>query len=385
MKKRVKILHTADWHLGLVSWKTHREVDREEEQREAIEELIEVAKREKVDLVIHAGDLFHSSHHPDKKTIKLAMDTILHLVDIAPFVWVMGNHDWYAIEGLQKVFPPQAYIIRDYVPRKIEGVPVTVFPLPYMSLARLLGDCRGENIQDQARELLRQGMREWERDFSPDRWNILVAHITIEELARYAEANPNREVFLKRADIPSAFSYGALGHLHTFSFSRTPTPLYYPSSLVVDSFEHTGKEGSFLLVELEEGRENKVEPYFLSTAHLWDWEVREEKGIEEIHEEISQNMKGKRNYIRLRIEEDLYTPTLSNKLKVMEGENWQVVVVEVIPREEKEVDQEESLPINEDSIPQLFSRYCQEQNISEEVVKLFYHYYREVGEISETS
>ena len=139
------------------------------------------------------------------------------------------------------------------------------------------------------------------------------------------------------------------------------------------------------MVELEEGRENKVEPYFLSTARLWDWEVREEKGIEEIHEEISQNMKGRRNYIRLRIEEDLYTPTLANKLKTMEGENWQVVVVEVIPREKKEVDQEESLPINEDSIPQLFSRYCEEQNISEEVVKLFYHYYREAGEISETS
>jgi len=41
--------------------------------------------------------------------------------------------------------------------------------------------------------------------------------------------------------------------------------------------------------------------------------------------------------------------------------------------------------VNEDSIPQLFSRYCQEQNLSEEVVKLFYRYYQEAGEISETS
>jgi hypothetical protein len=68
----------------------------------------------------------------------------------------------------------------------------------------------------------------------------------------------------------------------------------------------------------------------------------------------------------------------------MGGENWQIVVVEVIPREKKEVE-EEPLPVNEDSIPQLFSRYCQEQNLSEEVVKLFYRYYQEAGEISETS
>ncbi len=118
---------------------------------------------------------------------------------------------------------------------------------------------------------------------------------------------------------------------------------------------------------------------------MWDWEIKEGKEIEEIQEEISQNMKGKRNYIRLSVSEDLYTPALVNKLKTMEGENWQVVMVEVATREKKEVDREESLPVNEDSIPQLFSRYCQEQNIPEEVVELFYHYYREAGEISETS
>ena len=104
MKKKVKILHTADWHLGLVSWRSRREVDRGEEQKEALEQLTEVAEKEKVDLIIHAGDLFHNPHRPDKKTIQLAVDTILHLIEIAPFVWVMGNHDWYAMEVLQKVF-----------------------------------------------------------------------------------------------------------------------------------------------------------------------------------------------------------------------------------------------------------------------------------------
>ena len=61
-------------------------------------------------------------------------------------------------------------------------------------------------------------MERWEGSFHPDRWNILVAHVTIEELVHYAEVSYHREVFLKKADIPSAFNYGALGHLHTFSF-----------------------------------------------------------------------------------------------------------------------------------------------------------------------
>jgi len=45
--------------------------------------------------------------------------------------------------------------------------------------------------------------------------------------------------------------------------------------------------------------------------------LKEEKEIEEIYEEISQDMTGKRNYIRLRIKEDSYTPALANKLKEM--------------------------------------------------------------------
>ena len=50
----MKILHTADWHLGkrLVMF------SRLEEQREVLAEIVEIADKEEVDAVIVAGDLF---------------------------------------------------------------------------------------------------------------------------------------------------------------------------------------------------------------------------------------------------------------------------------------------------------------------------------------
>ncbi|MGN1077389.1 MAG: exonuclease SbcCD subunit D, partial [Candidatus Gallimonas sp.] len=50
----MKILHTSDWHVG------KRLADRERlpEQEEALDEIAAICAREKVDLVLVAGDVF---------------------------------------------------------------------------------------------------------------------------------------------------------------------------------------------------------------------------------------------------------------------------------------------------------------------------------------
>ena len=50
----MKILHTADWHLG----KKLDRFSRIEEQRSVMEEIVQIADKQKVDVVIIAGDLF---------------------------------------------------------------------------------------------------------------------------------------------------------------------------------------------------------------------------------------------------------------------------------------------------------------------------------------
>ena len=51
---RMNILHTSDWHIG------KRLMDRERlpEQTEALEELVCICERERVDVVLVAGDVF---------------------------------------------------------------------------------------------------------------------------------------------------------------------------------------------------------------------------------------------------------------------------------------------------------------------------------------
>ena len=56
----LKILHTADWHLG----KRLDNFNRLDEQRIVLDEICEIAEREAVDVVLVAGDLFDTFNPP---------------------------------------------------------------------------------------------------------------------------------------------------------------------------------------------------------------------------------------------------------------------------------------------------------------------------------
>ena len=86
----MKILHTADWHLG----KRLNTISRLEEQREVLEEICEIADREAVDAVIIAGDLF-DNFNPSSEATELLYSTLHILSDNGKraIIAIAGNHD----------------------------------------------------------------------------------------------------------------------------------------------------------------------------------------------------------------------------------------------------------------------------------------------------
>lgn len=87
----MKILHTADWHLGHLLYGCNRLA----EQRDACRRLIDVAKAERPDAVIIAGDIYDVGA-PSADAEKLFVETILELTNAVPGVTVAaiaGNHD----------------------------------------------------------------------------------------------------------------------------------------------------------------------------------------------------------------------------------------------------------------------------------------------------
>lgn len=86
----MKILHTADWHLG----KRLDRFSRLEEQVLVMNEIVEIADEQNVDLVLIAGDLF-DNFNPSTEAIELFYKTLkrLSLNGKRPVIAISGNHD----------------------------------------------------------------------------------------------------------------------------------------------------------------------------------------------------------------------------------------------------------------------------------------------------
>ena len=84
----MRLLHTADWHLGARLGRH----DRLPDQRIALRGLLEVAESAQPDLVVHAGDLFDASR-PPYDALRTGVRALTRLARTAPTVVLAGNHD----------------------------------------------------------------------------------------------------------------------------------------------------------------------------------------------------------------------------------------------------------------------------------------------------
>jgi len=86
----MKILHTADWHLG----KKLNDFSRMDEQRQVLEEIVAIADKEAVDVVLVAGDLF-DTFNPPNEAIELLYKTVHRLAKNGEraVIAIAGNHD----------------------------------------------------------------------------------------------------------------------------------------------------------------------------------------------------------------------------------------------------------------------------------------------------
>ena len=131
----MKLLHTADWHLGA---KLGRH-DRTEDHRAALRALLDVAASEEPDLIVHAGDLF-DAYRPPYQALRLGITALQRLAKIAPTVVISGNHDSGALfdvldDMAAMASPRRLWFVTEPCVRQFDGlaeVPVALACVPFI-------------------------------------------------------------------------------------------------------------------------------------------------------------------------------------------------------------------------------------------------------------
>jgi exonuclease SbcD len=262
----VKLLHTADWHVG----KTLRGRPRLEEHRRVLAEIVSVAEAEDVDVVLVVGDLFETAA-PAPDAQRVVWDALLALrATGAAVVVVAGNHDnafafdaftpVFAAAGITLLGHPEPARAGGLVALTTEaGTPVRIGLLPFVSQryavrARDLFDLTAGEAATEYAHTVRQMIDRLAEGFSPDAVNLLAVHATVANAqlgGGEREAQTIFDYYVPATVFPASAHYVALGHLHRTQEIAAAAPTWYSGSPVQVDFGEEHDDKHVLVVEAE--------------------------------------------------------------------------------------------------------------------------------------
>jgi DNA repair protein SbcD/Mre11 len=277
----MRILHTADWHVGKVL-KGRSRID---EHTAVLGEIVDIARAEDVDVVIVAGDVFDAAA-PVPAAQSLVMRTLLALrEDERQVIVLAGNHDnphlldvYRPVLGTVGIHvvgtfrgPGDGGVV-SFTARTGEETRVAVLPfLSHRFAVRAAEALHGTPPQHSIAYALKWAelATALTAEFGADTVNLLAAHGTLRG-GRIGggerEAQTVMSYFLEPGTFPASIQYAAFGHLHRRQHLPGPCPLWYAGSpLAVDFGDETISPG-VLIVAVAPGEEAQVRTAEITTA-----------------------------------------------------------------------------------------------------------------------
>jgi len=276
----MRFLHTSDWHIG----KPLRNHNRDEEYAAALAEVADIARREKVDCVLIAGDIFDSVAPPPEGE-RMVFNFFREIIgERIPAVVIAGNHDHpRRMNAFSRVL--------DLVNVHVRGEPVVaeeggvvevssrngsesavIAALPWVTerKVREFESLMGAEHFGEYAEGVKQMMDHLCTAFRKDTANILLTHVLLEDSKVGGPESGEREIHMSQAYViktpmlPSSAQYIALGHVHMpqgFPLANAQ----YCGSLVQVDFGEAGQKKGVNIVDVKPGAKARIEHVSLTS------------------------------------------------------------------------------------------------------------------------
>lgn len=272
----MKLLHFADAHIDMATY-GRRDPEsglplRVMDFLRSLDEIVDAAIAEKVDLVIFAGDAYKDrapaptyQREWGKRIVRLSQAKI-------PTLLLVGNHDLspalgraHALSEFATLQVPHVHVLDKpcfLTPDDLEGLPVQVLALPWISRSGMMAhlDLRGQapaEIYAALEERLGDQVNYWlDEQVDPKLPTILTAHASVQG----AKYGGERTVMLgSDLVLPGSLvrdprlDYVALGHIHkpqNINEGQHP-PVIYPGSIERVDFGEAGDDKFYIIANIE--------------------------------------------------------------------------------------------------------------------------------------
>lgn len=274
----MKIVHTSDWHLNSMLGR-HK---RNEDICRSLKQIADYLQEEQVDVMVVSGDLFRERSRPEQ--MQEGVEIIRQHFEAftergGTIIAISGNHDsevfFEMLNAALKLAPGQKGPLgtdatgRIYLaprPRVVklmgrDGEIVQFVLMPYPSPRHYL---RGERTNFQSpeernrfvKEAYKQALAQLQQRFlDPTLPSILVSHVHVHgsEIASGYMLDETNEVVLELGDMPTSWSYIALGHIHLPQSVRKNSPhIRYAGSIECMDYGEMGEPKSVVLLEIKD-------------------------------------------------------------------------------------------------------------------------------------
>lgn len=255
----MRILHTADWHLGarLI------ERDRLPEHAAFLDWLVETLRAERIDALLISGDVFDAAN-PPQDAVALYFDFLKRLADLKTVKAVItgGNHD-----SASHLNAPRDLLRRFDVhvfghageSNLVDLGGAVVAAVPFLRERDLRQAAAGDTLST-VHEQVRSAIRDHYAaqlnaacDLAKQRPVIAMGHLTV---LGATTSDSERDIHIGNlgavgADIFAGFDYTALGHLHRPQKVAGQETIRYSGSPIALSFSEAADKKSIVILDLQ--------------------------------------------------------------------------------------------------------------------------------------
>lgn len=388
----MKILHTADWHLG----KRLENFSRLEEQKLVMYELVEIADAEEVDLILVAGDLF-DNFNPSTEAVELFYKTLKQLSKNGkrPVIAIAGNHDSpdridapnpLAKEcGIILIGHPNAEILpfvlehfqvtksdKGFIELKLNhfDYPIRILHTAYANEIRLKEYLGEDNKELALNQILKENWQNIAKNYCDENGvNVLLTHLFMMKkgMPKPEEPEGEKPIMIGNADliyseiIPEQIQYSALGHLHDYqNIGTVEKPIVYSSSSLCYSFSEAGQTKSVTIIEAVPNQNVTIKNITLTQGKSLF-----RKTFDEVEKALDWLNENPETLVELTLESNTFLKAEDRKLLFQTHHG----IIHLIPKLKNDIvdstQTDKSINLNQD-IQDLFKDYFKSRNQNQE-------------------
>lgn len=314
----MKILHTSDLHIG----KYIGTYDLKEDTEYVLNQVVDTAIRERVEVVLISGDVFDRPN-PSEEAIKMYVSFLKQLLDKnIKVIAISGNHDSGIRLSAYKAILGKGYFVEgefNSPMRKVslndEYGPVNFYMLPFFTPFIVKSNLKlgkgWENYDLAMDEIIKR------ENIDTSQRNIILAHQFVagfkfggsEEDFSYSNGDEKNVagVGIISLDKFQNFDYVALGHIHKPQKISRETIRYSGSLLKYKTSEIDGPDKSVVIIDLKEKGNIEVKLDPIKPLHPF---VK----IEGLLSELTNTNPNENDYVYLIVDDDKTPIEAKNKL-----------------------------------------------------------------------